>query len=68
VSLFTIRGTDPHGFYVDAYITIKIKDYRPNRNNYRRYYDREVYEHQRFVLKLEDDMFYDQKDRGTLVY
>jgi hypothetical protein len=68
VSIITIRGTDPHGFYVDVYFTIKIYDFRPDRRNYRRYFDREVFEHQKFQFQLEDDMFYDQRDRGTLVF
>jgi hypothetical protein len=48
ISLIKLRGTDPHGSYVDVYLTIKIEDYQPNKRGNVRYPDRKLNEYQRF--------------------
>lgn len=48
ITLIKLRGTDPHGSYVDVYFTIKIEDYQPNKRSNVRYPDKQFYEYQRF--------------------
>ena len=67
IALIKLRGTDTHGSFVDVYLTLKIDDYQPNKRSNVRFPDRQIYEYQRFEFKLEDSLFYDQKDYATLV-
>lgn len=67
IGLVTVRATDVHGAYAEAYITIKITDYRVNRRKVT-YPDVTVYEGRRFAIALKDNLFYDTTDSSPLVF
>lgn len=63
LGLVNIRATDPHGSYLDAYLTIKITDYRIKRRKNGAingdFPDITLYEYRQFKFVLADDLFYD---------
>jgi hypothetical protein len=67
-----VRATDPHGYYIDTYLTIKIYDYVPLRRTSGRIAifkeTIEVLEETRYSFRLPDDMLYDPQDKSPLVF
>lgn len=72
MTLITVRATDPHGYYTDAFITILIQDYQVMRRKTEafkgKYPDVNIYEHRRFVIPLSKSVFYTILGSDTLVF
>ena len=72
IGLVKMRATDVHGAYADAYITIKISDYRvkrrPNGGFNGFFHDITISEGRDFVIALNDNIFYDATDSYPLVF
>jgi hypothetical protein len=65
--MVSIRATDTHGYYADAYITIKVMDYRVKYRNGRAFQDFEILEQRYFTFTVQDDVFYVPEDTNPLV-
>lgn len=67
-----VRATDPHGYYSENYITIKIEDYKPKRRSNLKSKIFEdtisITESSLFSFQLPDDLFYDAQTSDPLIF
>lgn len=69
IGMITVRCTDVHGNYANAYISIFIKYYEPLiRSNVVTYPNVVINENQRFQFQLNDTLIYDSVEGRTLIF